>query len=264
MFIIIRMDISGNFDEIMLQYNKNISDYNDNIRLYLNIVANNQRQQAFNMNQRRDHTEYMYRTVPITQSIFSPLLRNRQNVLQDVVVRPSQQQIVTATELVIFDENIQNNNTNCPITLEPFLHGEEIYRIRHCSHLFKKNALYDWFRRNVRCPVCRYDIRDYVAQEQDQESPENQDDNASEYDEIVDELLNETIGHRQPLPILSVTRERQPSIQSNFTRNLTSAIRSFVNNELSNLPTDLNSVASELLYTFDIPISFDISGNVRI
>jgi hypothetical protein len=209
----------------------------------------------------------VYRTVPITQSIFSPLLRNRQNVLQDLVVRPSQEQIVNATELIVFNENTQNNNTNCPITLEPFLHSEEICRIRHCSHLFKKNALYDWFRRNVRCPVCRYDIRDYVAGEQEQEeqeSPENQDDIASEYDEIVDELLNETIGHRQPLPILSARRERQPSIQSNFTRILTSAIRNFVNNELSNLPTDLNSVASELLYTFDIPLSFDISGNARI
>ena len=27
----------------------------------------------------------------------------------------------------------------------------------------------NWFRRNVRCPVCRYDIRDYTSNEEENE-----------------------------------------------------------------------------------------------
>jgi hypothetical protein len=250
---IIRMDISGNFGDIMFQYNKNMRDYNDNMRLYLDIIANRERVQA--QNNYRSRNNYVYYTQPITpiNSIFSSLFptTRRENTLQDVVVRPTQEQITAATEVVSFDESLSHNNTSCPITLEPFIHGERICRIKHCSHLFKRSALNDWFRRNVRCPVCRYDIRDYINEDSEREEDEENEEN--EYSEMVEELLNE-----------SQNQQHQTNQQSSFTRNLTTAIRGFINNELTNMPPSLNNVASELLYTFDIPISFDVSGNLRI
>ena len=255
---IIRMDISGNFGDIMFQYNKNIRDYNDNMRLYLDIIANRERVQAQNnYRSRNDYAYYYTQPVRPLNNIFSSLFPTirRGNTLQDVIVRPTQEQIITATEIIAFDENISNNNTNCPITLEPFIHGERICKIKHCSHLFKRSALNDWFRRNVRCPVCRYDIRDYINEdsESDEDNQDNQDNDENEYSEMVEELLNETIQN-----------EGQPQQQNTFTRNLATAIRGFINNELTNMPPSLNNVASELLYTFDIPISFDVSGNLRI
>jgi len=256
------MDISGNFGDIMFQYNKNIRDYNDNMRLYLNIIGNRERVQAQNNNNRNDYTYYYTEPVRLSNSIFSSLFPTvrRENTLQDVIVRPTQEQILGATEIISFDENMSNNNTNCPITLEPFIHGEHICRIKHCSHLFKRSALNDWFRRNVRCPVCRYDIRDYINEdlEEEREPSENNDDN--EYSELVEELLNETIQRENRDQQL----QQNPSTRNTFTTNLTSAIRGFINNELSNLPPSLNNVASELLYTFDIPLSMDVSGNLRI
>ena len=33
--------------------------------------------------------------------------------------------------------------------------------IRQCNHIFKTEELNTWFRSNCRCPVCRYDIRNY-------------------------------------------------------------------------------------------------------
>jgi hypothetical protein len=277
------MDNSGNFYDIMFQYAKNIQDYNENMRIYLEIISNRDRfanQQGYYNRQRysqrfpHEYPEYLYTSIPLDRSdrILSNLLnpgvrrsrenvrRTRQfeNILQDVIVRPTQQQIQDATEIIIFDESSSNNNTHCPITLEPFAMGEQICRIKHCSHLFKKRALYDWFRRNVRCPVCRYDIRDYIVSQHvdannnnDHDNNDNNDhDSDRENEELIEELLNET--------------NSRPRGQTSFTHNLTNAIRSFVNNELSTLSPNLNSVASELLYTFDIPLSFDVSGNMRI
>jgi len=43
---------------------------------------------------------------------------------------------------------------------------------------------------------------------------------------------------------------------------LTNAIRSFVNSELERIP--VNSATTELLYTFDIPLTIDTSGNYRL
>jgi hypothetical protein len=128
--------------------------------------------------------------------------------------------------------------------------------------------LNDWFRRNVRCPVCRYDIRDYVNENSERERERDREreveveideyNDENEYSEMVEELLHETIQNENQ------NQNQSPSTQTSFTRNLTTAIRGFINNELSNLPPSLNSVASELLYTFDIPLSFDVSGNIRI
>jgi hypothetical protein len=289
------MDNSGNFYDIMFQYAKNIQDYNENMRIYLEIISNRDRfanQQGYYNRQRysqrfpHEYPEYLYTSIPLDRSdrILSNLLnpgvrrsrenvrrsRESENILQDVIVRPTQQQIQDATEIIIFDERNSNNNTNCPITLEPFVIGEQICRIKHCSHLFKQRALHDWFRRNVRCPVCRYDIRDYIVSQHvdannnnndhdnNDDNNDNNDDNNDnndsdrENDILIEELLNEV----RPGP--------RTRAQTSFTHNLTNAIRSFVNNELSTLSPNLNSVASELLYTFDIPLSFDVSGNMRI
>jgi len=267
---IIRMDISGNLDNVMFQYTDNMRQYNDNMRKYLDIIANRERVYSQNSN-RNEYTYYYSPPVRPVNSIFSSLFPTprRANSLQDVIVRPTREQILEATEIISFDENATNNNTNCPITLEPFINGEPVCQIKHCSHLFKQSALNDWFRRNVRCPVCRYDIRDYVNEESEDEI-ENEN---NEYSEIVEELLNETIQQQSQTPsnerqnrIPSTQRlsTQRPSTQNSFTRNLTNAIRGFVNSELANLPNDLNNVASELLYTFDIPLTIDVSGNMRI
>jgi len=81
--------------------------------------------------------------------------------LQDVPVFPTQEQIENATQE--YNYNIDNNeNINrCPITMENFEEGDEVLKIIPCGHLFKKEALLTWFQTNVRCPVCRYDIREY-------------------------------------------------------------------------------------------------------
>jgi Ring finger domain len=85
---------------------------------------------------------------------------------ENVIVRPSEQQIATATEEFLYTSNTNVQNTSCPITLDDFQEGDALKRILYCGHTFRKSAIDNWFREKVRCPVCRYDIRDYVPPEE--------------------------------------------------------------------------------------------------
>jgi hypothetical protein len=78
----------------------------------------------------------------------------------NVVATP--QQISTATRQLLY-ENIETpTNDRCPICLEVFQPNSEVTQINNCRHIFNRAELATWFETNVRCPVCRFDIRDHV------------------------------------------------------------------------------------------------------
>jgi hypothetical protein len=81
--------------------------------------------------------------------------------LDPVEIYPTEPQIESATRILRFSDIITPNNLNCPISLEPFRDEDYVSIIRHCNHIFHTNQLNTWFRSNCRCPVCRYDIREY-------------------------------------------------------------------------------------------------------
>lgn len=97
---------------------------------------------------------------------FVTLFPGLNTVQENVIVRPSEQQIATATEEFLYTSNTNLQNTSCPITLDDFQEGDALKRIIPCGHTFRKPAIDNWFREKVRCPVCRYDIRDYVPPEE--------------------------------------------------------------------------------------------------
>ena len=80
---------------------------------------------------------------------------------EDVVVRPTNIEIDNATTILIYNSNDWNyEQRTCPISLEQFEENMEIRRLNVCGHIFKKANIDRWFERNVRCPVCRFDIRE--------------------------------------------------------------------------------------------------------
>ena len=83
------------------------------------------------------------------------------NFLQPVQIYPTQSQIETATRRVRYCDISRPINTSCPISMEDFNDNDMVTVIRHCGHTFHTENLMNWFRTNCRCPVCRYDIRDY-------------------------------------------------------------------------------------------------------
>lgn len=74
------------------------------------------------------------------------------NFTDAVAVTPSRAQINAAIE------NIESTSSNCPICQDSISSGA--CRIRHCGHVYHRSCLLSWFEMNVRCPVCRHDIRE--------------------------------------------------------------------------------------------------------
>jgi len=56
---------------------------------------------------------------------------------------------------ILFNIDIENNST-CPICLEDFSEGE-IASILPCYHIFHRNCIEPWFKKQNSCPNCRID-----------------------------------------------------------------------------------------------------------
>jgi len=171
-------------------YNQNISrvlmtldDYRDDIRAHQ--TYRNRRQVPRTPNNTRTNINMprnIRRNYGVTQSqtftspmrtfphMFSLPFRNtgeniwNTNQFQDVVISPTQREIEDATETFTNTDSSNLSYTNCPITMEEFGVGDRLCRIHHCGHLFHESAIMNWFRNHVRCPMCRYDIREYTQQ----------------------------------------------------------------------------------------------------
>ena len=99
------------------------------------------------------------RNISVPNTIFTHSMRNFN---EPVYINPTPEQIANATTNVVY-ENIETPlNDRCPISLEVFQPSNEVTQINHCRHIFNSSQLAIWFQRNVRCPVCRFDIRDQM------------------------------------------------------------------------------------------------------
>lgn len=77
-----------------------------------------------------------------------------------VLIRPSRQQIDLSTQTL---SNLSNQS--CAVCQDSIVETDICRQIRHCGHIYHRGCIDQWFERNVRCPVCRYDIRDYATEE---------------------------------------------------------------------------------------------------
>ena len=78
-----------------------------------------------------------------------------------VDVSPSADQITTSTRTLRFGDIETPMNDRCPISFETFIPEDNVLQIIHCGHIFNPCEIAVWFRSNVGCPVCRYDIRNH-------------------------------------------------------------------------------------------------------
>jgi hypothetical protein len=80
---------------------------------------------------------------------------------------PTPQQIAQATRQSLYQNIVHPLNTQCPIALTSFNDNDPVTIIRQCRHIFHTADLSRWFQTHCRCPVCRYDIRTYIAPEEE-------------------------------------------------------------------------------------------------
>jgi hypothetical protein len=125
--------------------------------------------------------------------------RFMQNFLEPVEVYPTQSQIESATRYVQYCDIVNPINRSCPISLETFNDTDMVSVIRFCGHIFKSEDLRRWFRTNCRCPVCRYDIRNFNSNSSSEIDSSSQPDvsnnfvNENQSSEINEEIRPNTI-----------------------------------------------------------------------
>jgi len=190
-------------DNITTQYNSTINQYHTNIQNAISILQNIDTQRYSLVNGNENIT-------PIPTPIHTPSRTNRarENTifyttfipenLQNVIIQPSEEEINRSVENVRYTQTNIIDDNRCPITLEPFIIGDNVSRIRHCGHTFSIASLQNWFRGSVRCPVCRYDIREYQPTShinpdlndniEESQQTENREENIDE-DELLDNRL---------------------------------------------------------------------------
>lgn len=96
--------------------------------------------------------------------------------LDPVPIFPTPAQVQAATTIRTLDADMEDNCSVCQDTMRS---GESIRHITVCNHTFHRTCIDTWFVRNVRCPVCRHDIRETsvvpsTAAPVQQQMPENQ------------------------------------------------------------------------------------------
>jgi hypothetical protein len=156
------------------EYLRRTANITQNPRISRNIP---ERTANLTSNRRRDNTtdrHYVELSLPpsilsyllgigIDDSLRDPSYTNEllQYLLEPVNIYPTQAQIDNAVRTVHYRDIVSPLNTQCPIGLEDFDDNDIVMVIRQCGHIFNRNNLMNWFRSNCKCPVCRYDIRNY-------------------------------------------------------------------------------------------------------
>jgi len=113
----------------------------------------------------------------INRNLGNNLSRIFNSFLEPVNIIPTQSQIENATRNIIYGDILDPINNSCPISLEPFTDISNVTMIRHCRHIFNTNNLMSWFNSNCKCPVCRYDIRNYDPNNNDNNNDNNNNNN---------------------------------------------------------------------------------------
>ena len=145
----------------------------------------------------------------------------------NVPVYPTSEQVAAATRIVRFNTITNPNNAQCPITLVPFEPTDNVMQIIHCGHIFDIIHLTGWFRNNVRCPVCRHDVRE-TPPGNDESVGENNEDSlpALTPDHLIEDTNNtthsndttETDPEMPPLePLEPMDVESEPSVENTST-----------------------------------------------
>jgi len=152
------VELAREYNRNTRYYNDNIRDYNENIREIINRISN---------------VPVPNRTTPPTFDI-SMNMSFWEFPLNPPVRGISREQIANNTTTYGYTNEMRDSEVDvsgnlCPISLEPFQVGDVICEIRGCGHKFKRPNLMNWFRRNSRCPVCRYDVTTNI--ERDETTP---------------------------------------------------------------------------------------------
>jgi uncharacterized Zn finger protein (UPF0148 family) len=187
-----------------------------------------------------------------------------QSFLDPITVRPTEYQISNATRNINYGVIENPLNLSCPISLETFESDNDVTQIVHCGHIFNEDSLNQWFQSNVRCPVCRYDIRTNNLDTREEEKKEEDEDDMPSLTTILEEEGEE---EKQEEEGEEEKQEEDPlrNTFGHFEQEYTREIENLLQNTASSL-TNLFSREFEIQYGNDVSNNitslFDPSNNV--
>jgi len=253
---------------------QNTYQHNINRERRTRIRSQNPRQRnTTQTNTTRRNTTQTNSTQTATNTQPNIFLQTILSMLSPVRISPSPGQIENATETYLYNSN---ESRNCPIDREPINRGDSVVRIRHCRHIFRRDSIITWFQHNPRCPLCRYDIRDYTTNDNNLNPippppppPSMPPPSLTPPSLLLPSLTPPSMPppslspHNIPPPthnaetqfINDLSFNNVASILNNFTNvaNIDGLTENFFSNLIQNLPlNELNNLAS---------INLDISGN---
>jgi hypothetical protein len=178
---------------------------------------------------------------PTNTSLGNQFSRILNSFLEPINIIPTRTQIENATRNIIYGDILDPINTSCPISLEGFTDTSNVTMIRHCRHIFNTNSLMSWFNSNCKCPVCRYDIRDYNPNGNNNNDNNNNNNNNTQNEEQEDQEENDEVDNNNNP---TTNAERQTNTNTNTNTNNNSIEALFVE-----ILTDLSN--NDIEYTFD-------------
>ena len=177
--------------------------------------------------------------------------------LQPVTIIPTPEQIQRATIIRPFQDIINPPNDTCPITRNGFNNSDQVLQIIECRHCFTPDSINRWFQTSVRCPICRYDIREYnplnvinnpyrnnVNSSTQEESQTQEEDNQEEEETQEEENQEEETQEEEN------QEEETQEEETQQTTNTQAFARELVMNQLNNINN--NSLSPEQRSIVDI------------
>jgi hypothetical protein len=221
-----RNNLSGN-ERTRSWQNYNNTNTNANANANANVNANTNAIDYFDwlsdgvyIQRRPYRIEFERYNIPSNISrnvgVNNDMLNFMQNFYSTVPVIASSTQIQSATRSTRFSDIRNPMNSSCPITLEPFASDAEVTEILGCNHLFNTEALTSWLEHNVRCPVCRYDIRaNRVVSRQQREEREEETKEETVLEETKEDYI--PLPQNSEVPVERNSNSRRSTIQETDT-----------------------------------------------
>jgi uncharacterized Zn finger protein (UPF0148 family) len=154
--------------------------------------------------------------------------------------------------------------------LERFEPDTEVIELLGCHHVFNPESIRSWFQTNVRCPICRYDIRDYHPEDSEESKEEtNLEESKEETKEETNEgqnqipnrntILNQERTAQIPLSYRIIDQSNNTVFDMNTISNLTDNLLEQLLNPQGSQPFNWNNLIN--LNNLNLNNSSDTSFN---
>ena len=78
---------------------------------------------------------------------------------EDVNVTPDINVLTSSSSIHIYN-TLETEFESCSICMENFSSNSIVRKLNNCGHIFHVDCVDTWFETNIRCPVCRTDLRE--------------------------------------------------------------------------------------------------------